>query len=95
MPLDIRQTKTATGMTSLIIGPGCEAHEFAERAQHVADRFQMVVDKKIAGLDELMWIAHIGKDTFCISWDIWFPEVAVMAWENTPDAAVQKLTTGA
>jgi hypothetical protein len=75
----------------LVFGTECEAHEFPERAQEVSDHFDMVVDERIDGLDELMWIAHVGGDTFCISWDIWFPEVAFMAWEQTPDSAVLRL----
>jgi hypothetical protein len=94
MILPFRLTTTATGKTSVVIGSECAAHEFAERAQAFADHLGLVIDQKTAGLDELIWLAHRGSDKFCISWDIWFPEVAIMAWEGTPDTAVQKLIEG-
>jgi hypothetical protein len=90
----IRLSTTAKGKTSVVIGSECAAHEFAERAQAIADQLGLVFDQKIAGLDELIWLAHRGSDKFCLSWDIWFPEVAIMAWEETPDTAVQKLIEG-
>jgi hypothetical protein len=95
MPLSFRQDRTATGKPELIASGECEWQDFPRRAQAVVDHFGMTVAKKIDGLDERMWIACAGDSQFCISWDIWFPEVSIMAWENTPDAEVERLAAGA
>ncbi len=94
MPLVLRHEKTATGRISVVVGPECQSDKFPSRAQEVVELFQLVVEKKIAGFDELIWIARKGDDTFCISWDIWFPEVSIMAWESTPDSRLEELTHG-
>ncbi len=94
MSLAIRESKTATGKAKLIIGRECAWDDFPAGAQQIVNEFHMVVREKIDGLDERMWITAIGEATFCISWDTWFPEVSVMAWESTPDTAVRELTTG-
>ncbi|WP_218932161.1 hypothetical protein [Adhaeretor mobilis] len=54
----------------------------------------MTVIEKIDGLDERMWFTRLGSARYCVSWDIWFPEVSIMAWEDTPDAAIDRLATG-
>jgi hypothetical protein len=95
MPLELRADRTRTGKPELIASGECEWQVFPRRAQEVVDHFGMTVTKKIDGLDVRMWIACIGDSQFCISWDIWFPEVSIMAWENTPDAEVERLTARA
>ena len=55
----------------------------------------MTVTQKVDGLDQRLWIARRGDSQFCISWDIWFPEVSVMAWKDTSDAEVERLLTEA
>jgi hypothetical protein len=95
MPLSFRPDRTATGKPELIASGGCEWQDFPCRAQAVVDHFRMTVTKKIDGLDGRMWIACAGDSQFCISWDIWCPEVSIMAWENTLDAEVERLATGA
>jgi hypothetical protein len=94
MYLDLRQGQTATGKPELIANGKCEWEEFPDRAQAVVDHFGMTVTEKVDGLDERLWIAHIGESQFCISWDFWFPEVSIMAWGNTPDADVERLLSG-
>ena len=94
MPLEFRLNQTATGKTEVIATGPCEWQDFPRRAQAVVDHFAMSVMKKIDSLDERMWIASVGDSQFCISWDIWSPEIAVMSWENTPDAEVERLAMG-
>jgi len=95
MPLALRYSKTATGKACIDVGPECDAEAFPARAQEVVDRFQLVVEEKVNGLDERLWIARRGGNMFCISWDIWLSTVSVMAWESTPESAIVELTTGA
>ena len=91
MSLAIRQRQTATGRAELIIGPECDWDAFPARAQQVVDLFGMTVHENIDGIDVRMWITAVGDATFCVSWDIWLPEVSVMAWRQTPEAAVARL----
>lgn len=65
------------------------------RAQEIVDRFGLVVDEKIDGLDERLWIARKDGNTFCISWDIWIPEVSIMPRESTPESAIVDLISEA
>ncbi len=95
MPLSFRPDRTATGKLELVAIGECDWQEFPGRAQAVVDHFGMEVTEKIDGLDERMWIASAGDSQFCISWDTWFPEVSIMAWEKTPDAEVERLMAGA
>lgn len=95
MPLALRYSQTATGKACVDVGPECEAEAFPARAQEVVERFGLVVEEKIEGLDERLWIARKGGDKFCISWDVWLSTVSVMAWENTPESAIVRLTHGA
>ena len=76
------------------MGGECEWHQFPPRAQAVVDHFRMRVVQKIDGLHERMWIVAIDKAKFCISWDTWVQEVSIMAWEDTPDAEVERLMGG-
>jgi hypothetical protein len=91
MPLSFRPDRTITGKPELIAIGECEWQHFPHRAQEVVDHFGMTVTKKIDGLNERLLIARFGESQFCISWDIWFPEVSTMAWDNTPDADVERL----
>ena len=91
MPLDLRPTRTATGRLALIAAGECDWHEFPRRAAAVVDRFGMTVVEKIDGRDERIWITRVGDDRFCVSWDTWLLELTVIAWEDTPDAAVERL----
>jgi hypothetical protein len=95
MPLVPRYSKTATGKACVAFGPECESDAFPARAQEIAERFGLVVDEKIDGLDERLWIVRKDNNTFCISWDIWIPEVSIMAWESTPESAIVHLISGA
>ena len=95
MPLSFRRDRTATGKPQLIASGECEWQHFPRRAQEVVDHFGMTVTEKIDGVDERVWIAHLGGSRFCVSWDVWFPEVSVIAWETTPDVAVERLADGA
>ena len=95
MSLSFRPDRTATGKPELIASGECEWEHFPRRAQEVVDHFGMTVRKKIDGCDERLWIACIGASQFCISWDIWSPEVSIMAWEKTPDAEVERLAASA
>ena len=95
MHLDLRLSRTATGKAELIVGGACESHEFPGRAQEIVDRFHMTVVSRIDGLDERMWITSIGAAQLCISWDTWFQEVSVIAWEHTPVAEVERLAGNA
>jgi hypothetical protein len=95
MPLQFRPGRTATGTAELIATGECQWQEFPLLAQAVVDHFGMTVMKKTDGLDERVWITRIGESQFCVSWDSWFPEVSIMAWENTPDAEVERLAAGA
>jgi hypothetical protein len=69
----------------------CEWHEFPQRAQAVVNRFRMKVLEHIDGPNERMWITGVDGSRFCISWDIWLPEVSIVAWGDTPDAEVERL----
>jgi hypothetical protein len=91
MRLELRLSRTATGKPELIAGAQCEWQEFPGRAQAIVDRLRMTIVTKIDGPDEQMWIASIGNAQFCISWDTWLQEVSIMAWENTPDAEIERL----
>ena len=94
MCLDLRHGRTATGNLALIARGECEWQEFPKRARAIVASFNMRVIEKIDGLDVRMWITTIGDARFCISWDIWFPEVSVMAWEETSDVEVERLVAG-
>lgn len=89
--LDLRRTQTATGKQGLVLTGECEWDDFPIHAQRVVEHFGMVVIEKMDGLNERMWITRIGESRFCVSWDIWVPEVSIMAWENTPDSEVDRL----
>jgi hypothetical protein len=90
-----RLSTTATGTNLLIIGGGCTWDEFPGRARQIAEQFAMTILESIDGLDVRMCIAKLGEATYCISWDIWFPEPSIMAWRSTPDVAVRQLAPGA
>ena len=89
--MDVRRSQTATGKLMLLIGEECECEAFPTRAAEVVKRFGMRVTEVIDGFEERLVIARIGDAEFCISWDIWIPEVSVMAWGETPDAALEAL----
>ena len=95
MPLRFRSSRTPTGKPELIAIGECGWQDFPSRAQAVVEHFGMTVTQKVDGLDQLLWIARRGDSQFCISWDIWFPEVSVMAWKDTSDAEVERLLTEA
>ena len=95
MPLEFRQEITTIGKPELIAIGECEWHEFPGRAKAVAKHFDMTVSEKVDGLDERVWITRIGDSQFCVSWDIWIPEISIMAWDDTPDKEVVRLATGA
>lgn len=80
MPLDFRRDRTATGKLELIATGECEWKEFPRRAHEVVKHFGMSITEKLDGVDERMWITQIDGSLFCVSWDIWFPEVSIMAW---------------
>jgi hypothetical protein len=75
----------------LVVGTECGWDEFPARAKVIVDHFGMKVREEIDGLDERLWITSIGDAEFCVSWDVWIPEVSIMAWRETPDAAVEAL----
>jgi hypothetical protein len=95
MSLSFRLGQTVTGKAELIAAGECEWQEFPQRAQAIVDHFGMVVTDKIDGLDERIWIACVREAHFCIAWDIWFPEVSLVAWKGTPEAELQRLATDA
>jgi hypothetical protein len=91
MPLDIRLSRTATDKLDLIVGSECEWQDFPDRATAIVDHFRMTVVEKIADLNELLWIVTLDDAQFCISWDIWIPDVSIMAWEDTPDTKLEQM----
>jgi hypothetical protein len=95
MSLALRYSLSATGKPCLAVGPECDSDAFPARATEVVDRLGLVVDEKIDGLDERLWIVRKDGNTFCISWDVWFLGVCITAWESTPESAIVDLATGA
>ena len=95
MPLALRYSTTVTGKACIEVGSQCESEEFPTRAQEVVDHFQMVVEERIDGFDERLWIVRKDHNTFCISWDVWLSVVSIMAWESTPESAIIGLKDGA
>jgi hypothetical protein len=91
MPLNFRSDRTVTNKPELVACGQSQWQDFPQRAQRVADHFGMIVTKKIDGEDERLWLVRLGELQFCISWDIWFPEVCISAWDITPDAEVERL----
>ena len=91
MPLSLRRSTTATGRAEIIVGTDCGRDGFPMRAMEIVRHFGMHVDRRIDGPDCRVWLASLGEATFCISWDDMTCEVSVMAWESTPDAAVEAL----
>jgi hypothetical protein len=94
MSVSFRLGQTVTGKAELIAAGECEWQDFPERAQAIVDRLGMVVTEKIDGLDGRLWIAYLREARFCIAWDIWFPEVSIVAWDDTPEAELQRLAAG-
>lgn len=94
MPLALRRSKTATGKAEIIVGNDCGWDDFPKRAREIVRHFRMRVDRRIDGPDCRVWLASLGEATFCISWDDMMCEVSVMAWESTPDTAVDALADG-
>lgn len=95
MPLSFRYSTTATGKACIEVGSQCESEEFAARALEIVDHFRMVVEERIDGFDERLWIVRKDHNTFCISWDVWLSVVSIMAWESTPESAIIVLKDGA
>jgi hypothetical protein len=95
MSLEIRPSRTATGKAELVVGQPCGWEEFPGRARAVVDCFGMSVVEKVDGVGERLWIARLGEAQFCISWDDWFGELSIIAWEDTPDAELERLVAGA
>lgn len=93
--MDIRRARTVSGGLMLVVGTACRRDEFPARAKAIVDHFGMKVLDEIDSLDERLWITSIGDDVFCVSWDVWLPEVSIMAWLETPDAAVEALANKA
>lgn len=91
MNLRFRKDRTATGKLELVAIGECTWDEFPKRAETVVNHFGMDVVNKSDGLDERLWITRIGRSKFCVSWDIWLPEVSIIAWEDTPDTAIEQL----
>jgi hypothetical protein len=76
-------SKIATGKPELIIARDVSYESFPSHAQQFVDKFGLTIEKKIDGPAERMWLVRFDGDTLCVSWDVWFLEVTVMAWDDT------------
>ena len=89
--LDVRKGRTAAGRLMLVIGDRCSEAQFARHAAAVAAFFGMKPSDVVQGMDTLLMIVRRDDDPFCLSWDIWMTELTVMAWQSTPDEAIEAL----
>jgi hypothetical protein len=87
----MRLAKTATGKSELIVADEIDDQDFEQHAQAIIDRFEMTVVRKIDGPRERMWIVEYEGHDLCVSWDDWFGELTIMAWQDTPDELIQRL----
>ena len=87
----MRLSQTATGKPGIVVADGVEYQSFEQHAQAVVDQFDMTVVRKIDGPGERMWLVKYEGHDLCVSWDDWFGEVTIMAWQDTPDELIEKL----
>ena len=92
--LSPRRIVMANGKPAIEFAAECAAAEVPRLAGEIAARLGMTVTQHIKGADVLMWLATLGDQQWCISWDIWVCDLTVMPWGDpptTPDSAIDGL----
>jgi len=79
-----RRIIMASGKPAIEFAAECAEADIPRLAEKIAARLGMTITQHIKGADVLMWLATLGDQQWCISWDIWVCDLIVMPWDDPP-----------